>query len=83
MYCTTLKKGLIPFFYNGLRDFAAKLKYYNKELITIHSISKNYINYKEEHYREGMSYILKNKEQNEIEKISKRNLELINKLSEV
>ena len=57
--------------------------YYNKELITIHSISKNYINYKEEHYREGMSYILKNKEQNEIEKISKRNLELINKLSEV
>ena len=57
--------------------------YYNKELITIHDISKNYINYKEEHYKDGISYILKNKEQNEIDEISRRNLELINKLSEV
>ena len=68
----------------NLREEDSKLYvYYNKDLITIHNISKNYINYKEEHYKEGMSHILKNKEQNEIDKISKRNLELINKLSEL
>ena len=68
----------------NLREENNKLYvYYNKDLITIHDISKNYINYKEEHYKEGMSHILKNKEQNEIDIISKRNLELINRLSEV
>ena len=57
--------------------------YYNKELITIHNISDKYINYKEEHYKEGMMAILKNKTQNEIDEISRKNLDLINKLSEV
>ena len=57
--------------------------YYNKELITIHNISDKYINYKEEHYKEGMMAILKNKTQNEIDEISTKNLDLINKLSEV
>ena len=57
--------------------------YYNKDLITIHNISENKINYKEEHYIEGMNLILKNKNQEEIEKITKNNLELLNKLSEV
>lgn len=57
--------------------------YYNRELITIHDISENKINYKEEHYKEGLNSILKNKEQNEIEKIAKSNLELLNRLSEV
>ena len=57
--------------------------YYNKDLITIHNISHNYINYKEEHYNEGLINILKNKGQEEIEEISKHNLELLNKLSEV
>lgn len=57
--------------------------YYNKELITIHQISEKYINYKEEHYNEGFMNILKNKTQDEINEIARKNLELINKLSEV
>jgi len=52
--------------------------YYNKELITIHNISNKYFNYKEEHYNEGIKTILKNKTQNEIDEISRRNLDLIN-----
>ena len=57
--------------------------YYNKELITVHNISNNKINYKDEHYIEGISNILKNKDHDEIEKIAKNNLELLNRLSEV
>ena len=57
--------------------------YYNKDLITIHNISNKYINYKEEHYNEGISIILKNKMQDEIDEISRKNLDLINRLSEV
>ena len=57
--------------------------YYNKNLITIHQISEKNINYKEEHYIEGMQSILNNKEQVEIEKFAKKNLELLNKLCEV
>lgn len=57
--------------------------YYSKDLITIHNISNNFINYKEEHYNEGLISILKNKEQEQIDEIAKKNLELINKLSEV
>ena len=56
---------------------------YNKELITIHEISEKNINYKEEHYIEGLKSILKNKEQEEIEKLAKANLENLNKLCEV
>ena len=47
------------------------------------NISDKYINYKDEHYIEGISTILKNKEQDEIDEISRKNLELINRLSEV
>lgn len=57
--------------------------YYNKELITMHEISIKNINYKEEHYIEGLNSILKNKEQEEIEKIAKENLENLNRLCEV
>ena len=57
--------------------------YYNKELITIHEITEKNINYKEEHYIEGLKNILKNKEQEEIEKLAKENLENLNKLCEV
>ncbi len=57
--------------------------YYNKELIAIHNISENKINYKDEHYIEGFSGILKSKEQAEINDIAKKNLDLLNKLSEV
>lgn len=68
----------------SLREESNKLYiYYNKDLITIHNLSSNYINYKEEHYKNGLKNILKNKEQEEIDLIARRNLELINKLSEV
>ena len=46
-------------------------------------ISINNINYKEEHYIEGMKMSLKNKEQSEIEEIVKNNLNLLNQLNEV
>jgi len=68
----------------NLREEDNKLYvYYNKDLITIHNISEKYINYKEEHYNEGFMNILKNKTQDEINDIARKNLELINKLSEV
>ena len=68
----------------SLREENNKLYvYYNKDLITVHNISNKYINYKEEHYNEGISTILKNKVQDEIDEISRKNLDLINRLSEV
>lgn len=68
----------------SLREEDNKLYvYYNKDLITIHNLSSNYINYKEEHYNEGLKNILRNKEQEEIDLIARKNLDLINKLSEV
>lgn len=57
--------------------------YYNKDLITIHQISEKNINYKEEHYIEGLRNILKNKDQEAIEGLAKRNLEKLNRLCEV
>ena len=57
--------------------------YYNKKLITIHEISEKNINYKEEHYIEGLSNILKNKTQEQIETLAKKNLEKLNELCEV
>ena len=52
-------------------------------LVNNYNLSSNYINYKEEHYNEGLKNILKNKEQEEIDLIARKNLDLINKLSEV
>ena len=57
--------------------------YYNKELITMHEISENKINYKEEHYMEGLAMSLKNKEQSEIQELARNNLNILNKLCEV
>ena len=57
--------------------------YYNKKLITIHNISEKNINYKEEHYIEGLQSILNNKPQLEIENMAKKNLDRLNKLCEV
>ena len=57
--------------------------YYNKELITIHDISEKNINYKEEHYIEGLNNVLRNKTQEQIEAFAKKNLENLNKLCEV
>ena len=55
--------------------------YYSKELITIHDISENNINYKGEHYIEGLKSVLNNKEQAEIEKLAKENLERLKGLN--
>lgn len=57
--------------------------YYNKELIIIHAISEKNINYKEEHYIDGLTNILKNKTQEQIEALAKQNLENLNRLCEV
>lgn len=57
--------------------------YYNKELITIHAISEKNINYKEEHYIDGLTNILKNKTQEQIETLAKQNLKNLNRLCEV
>jgi len=57
--------------------------YYNKKLITMHEISEKNINYKKEHYIEGISGALKNKTQEQIEELSKKNLEMLNRLCEV
>ena len=57
--------------------------YYIKDLVTIHDISEKNINYKEEHYIEGLRASLKNKEQAKIEELAKNNLNILNKLCEV
>lgn len=68
----------------SLREENNKLYvYYNKDLITIHEISNKYINYKKEHYEEGLTRILINKTYEEIDEISRKNLEIMNRLSEV
>lgn len=55
--------------------------YYNRNLITIHQISERKINYKDEHYIEGLRNILKNKDQKEINDYAKRNLEMLRRLN--
>ena len=57
--------------------------YYNRDLVTVHEISEKNINYKEEHYIEGLSKVLKSIEQEDIEKLAKENLERLNRLCEV
>lgn len=55
--------------------------YYNKELITIHDISLKKINYKEEHYIEGLQNVLKHKKQDEIKQLAKKNLKRLKGLN--
>ena len=57
--------------------------YYNKEIVTIHEISEKNINYKKEHYIEGLTSILRNKEQAEIEELAEDNLRQLDRLCEV
>lgn len=65
-----------------LNDVNNKLLiYYNKDLIASHDISNKKINYKEEHYIEGLQSSLPDKEMNEIEHLAKKNLELFDKLT--
>lgn len=66
-----------------MKEFNNKLYiYYNEDLICCHELSDKKINYKSEHYIEGMSYWLKDDEQNKIEQIVENNLkqfEILNK----
>lgn len=55
--------------------------YYNEHLICCHDISDKKVNYKSEHYTEGMSYWLKDNEQNKIEEIVENNLKQLDKLN--
>ena len=55
--------------------------YYNKDLITSHEISNNKINYKQEHYVEGLSTVINNKSQEQIEEMAIKNLELLSQLT--
>ena len=57
------------------------LIYYNKNLIATHPITNKKINYNEEHYKEGLSSVLNNKSEEEIEEMVKRNLELFDTLT--
>ena len=54
--------------------------YYNKDLITMHDISERKINYKKEHYVEGLQSILKGIEQEKIEEQARESLELLNNI---
>lgn len=56
------------------------LIYYNKVLIASHDISNKMINYDEQHYIEALQNSLPYKDNNEIEKLAKNNLKLLDKL---
>lgn len=53
--------------------------YHNKKLITKHNISHKSINYNSEHYKNGLSAVIKDKEA-DIESMAKDNLERLGKL---
>lgn len=55
--------------------------YYNKDLIASHTISNKKINYKKEHYIEGLSTTLEYKSKDIIEEMATQNLELLEKLT--
>lgn len=55
--------------------------YYNKDLIATHEISNKKINYLEEHYKNALANNLKNKNEDEIEVLAKKNLELLGKFT--
>ena len=53
--------------------------YHNHSLITVHTLTEKPINYKEDHYTEGLSKRLKSNV-DEIEELAKKNLEKLNRL---
>lgn len=56
--------------------------YYNEEMISCHDISSNKINYKKEHYEQGMSHWINDKSNLDIEQVVENNLKLLGKLNE-
>lgn len=57
------------------------LIYYNKDLIASHDISNKKFNYNEEHYKEGLSCSIKYKDNDDINDLAKKNLELLDKFT--
>lgn len=57
--------------------------YNNTDLVTIHDISDKKTNYKEEHYKLGLKAAMPNKSDEYIETFAKKNLELIDKISNI
>ena len=57
------------------------LIYYNKDLIASHNISNKKFNYNEEHYKEGLYSSIKYKDNNDINDLAKKNLELLDKFT--
>lgn len=55
--------------------------YYNEEMISCHDLSNNKINYKSEHYTEGISYWLKNNTETEINSMVENNLKELGRLN--
>lgn len=53
--------------------------YFNTELITVHELSNNRFNYKNNHYVEALTYSIKNDDL-DIEQIAKENLELLERI---
>lgn len=65
-----------------VKEFDNKLfVYYNRNLIATHNISNQKINYREQDYIEGLSSSMSYKPQDEIEKLAKHNLELLEKIT--
>ena len=65
-----------------IKEIDNKLQIYdNTELIEIHDITNKKINYKNEHYIEGLTGSLKNQTIDEIELLAKKNLELFDQLT--
>ena len=64
-----------------IKEIDNKLYIYdNTELVVVHDISDKKINYKEEHYKEGLKGSMSYKTDAEIEELAKRNLDLFDQL---
>ena len=54
--------------------------YYNTELVTIHNITNQKMNYKEKHYKEALASNFYNSEEYDMKKLAEENLELFKEL---
>lgn len=64
-----------------LKPFENKLYiYYNTELVTIHNITNQKMNYKENHYKEALASNFYNSEEYDMKKLAEENLELFKEL---
>ena len=65
-----------------IKEIDNKLYIYNNtELVVSHEINNKKINYKEEHYIEGLRNSMTSNNEEEIEKLAKKNLELFDQLT--